>query len=253
MLRILTLDLNYYFDKHGAWPARKSLILEKINEINPHIIAFQSVGMHPDWEHGKDQAFQICEESYGFLAHYFQEAGRLENGLVQGSAVISKFPIAEKNYIMLTPLPDAGDNSERIILKTAFKRPLGNFDLFNANFSWVHEQAVQNAKEAATYFSSGQELSIVAGNLNTPPVSKAFLPFHKAGLIDAWQKLYGDKEGPTFETNNLFTRIDYFWLTQAVAKEINKIEIVAGPRHRGIGLSDHMGLLLELNIKVEHD
>lgn len=251
MLRIVTLNLNYYVEKHGPWEARKNLIVEQLKKADPHIVALQAVAKDASRYNGQDQAFQLCEALDGFQSHYFQEAQTSPDGLVQGSAVISKFHIAAKSFQKLTLLPGKDDTNNRVLLKTTFNRPGGTFNLYNAHFSWVEEQAQLNVSEAMKYMAEDSNAaSLLTGDLNTTPASNAFRPFQQIGMVDAWKQLYGDTNGFTFESDKPSIRIDYFWLSPSLAKELNKVEILSHPPQGDIRLSDHLGLMLELNIKI---
>ncbi|MBT1702859.1 endonuclease/exonuclease/phosphatase family protein [Chryseosolibacter indicus] len=250
MLRIVTLNLNYYVDKHGPWETRKKLIIDQLQKTDPHIVAFQAVAKDAKLYDGKDQAFQICEELSGFQSHYFQEAQTTSEGLQQGSAIISKFHMLDKSFQNLSLLQGFDDTNKRALLKATFKRPNGTFNFYNAHFSWVHEQATKNVEEALQFMQKDNAPSLLAGDLNTLSDSTAFVPFKQAGMIDAWQQANGDKEGFTFESDKPSIRIDYFWISSELAKELNKVEIISHPQNSNARLSDHLGLMLELNVKV---
>jgi endonuclease/exonuclease/phosphatase family metal-dependent hydrolase len=249
MLRVATLNLNYYIGKHGPWEVRKKLIRKELHEKNPDIIAFQAVANHPDLYNGKDQALQLCEELNGFQSHYFQEAQTSSDGLKQGSAVISKFPMLEKSIQKLSLKPGLDDQNHRIVIRTSFERPEGRLDVYNAHFSWVQEQAVTNVEETTRFIEKGNSDALLAGDLNTPPGSTAFLPFQQAGFADAWQKLYHNKEGYTFESNNPSLRIDYFWVSPSLISKLNSVVMISPPPDSAARLSDHLGLMLGLNNK----
>ena len=250
MLRIVTLNLNYYIEKHGPWVQRKQLIIDQLREKNPHIVAFQAVAKHPELHQGKDQAFQLCESLDGFQSHYYEAAQTQTDGLVQGNAVISKFPMHEKSFVKLSRIAGHDDNNDRIVQRVSFHRPSGNFDLYNAHFSWVDEQAKQNVAEATEFMKRGNAPALLAGDLNTLSASPAFKPFNEAAFVDAWEKSNSHNSGFTFESDNPSIRIDYFWLSPSLANQLNKVEILSPPAGSPARFSDHLGLMLELNIKV---
>ena len=166
MLRIITLNLSYLADKHGPWEKRKDAILNMLRDRNPHIIALQAVAQHPGRYGGKDQAYQLCEGLHDFQSHYFEKAQTMD-GANHGIAVIAKFPILEKSHIKLQRLPNVDDGNERVMLKTVFSRPGGKFALYNAHFSWVHEQAETNIREAFEFMHrDGPTAAIIAGDMN---------------------------------------------------------------------------------------
>ena len=248
MLRIATLNLNYYIEKHGPWELRKKLIVEQLRNINPHIIALQAVARHPDQYEGKDQALQLYEALTGYQSHYFQEAQTAADGTQQGNAVIAALPIIEKNYLKLTMKSGLDDTNHRIITRTSFKSKDETFDLYNAHFSWVEEQSTLNADEAVKFIEKGHSMAVLAGDLNTTAESTSFLPFHKKKFTDAWYIAHKDEPGYTFESNNPSIRIDYFWLSPAIQGKLKSIGILAPPPDSPARLSDHQGLVLELDL-----
>lgn len=56
MLKVMTLNLNYYGDRHGSWESRRALIAEVIELAQPHIVALQAVRVEPQVENDADQA-----------------------------------------------------------------------------------------------------------------------------------------------------------------------------------------------------
>lgn len=242
MLTIVTLNLNYYFDKHGSWEVRKKLISNVLSAKHPHIVVLQAVAKHVDLYDGKDQALQLCEELSGYDAHYFVEAQRAENGIAQGSAVISKLPMIESSFTALNRISGLDDPNHRVLLKTTFDAPGGKLDIYNGHFSWVPEQAMENVEEAVALMKKGNAAALLAGDLNTPPESTAFQPLRDAGFVDAWRMLKGDEEGFTFEADRPTMRIDYFWASSALSSRLNSIDIIYPPVDSAARLSDHLGL-----------
>ena len=248
MLRIATLNLNYYVEKHGTWELRKKLIVEQLQSKDPHIIIFQAVAKHAGRYEGKDQAFQLCEELKDFQSHYFQEAQTSADGTQQGNAVIATLPMIEKTFQALTLKSGSDDTNQRIITRTTFKSKEGKFDLYNAHFSWVEEQATINVEEAIQFMEKGNMMAILAGDLNTQADSIAFLPFQKKKFADAWYISGKEDPGYTFESDNPSIRIDYFWLSPALSRKVNNIEVIAPSKNSLARLSDHHALLIELDI-----
>jgi endonuclease/exonuclease/phosphatase family metal-dependent hydrolase len=248
MLRIATLNLNYYIEKHGPWPLRKKLIAEQLRSRDPHVIALQAVARHPDLYDGKDQALQLYEDLNGFQSHYFQEAQTSDDGTQQGNAVIATLPMIEKSFEKLTLKRRLDDTNHRIVTRTSFKSKEGSIDLYNAHFSWVEEQSIVNVEEAVQFMERGNSMAVLAGDLNTAADSIAFLPFEKKKFADAWHIYHKDQSGYTFESDNPSVRIDYFWLSPAISNKVKNIEILSSPLERPVRLSDHLGLLIELDI-----
>jgi endonuclease/exonuclease/phosphatase family metal-dependent hydrolase len=249
MLKIMTLNLNYTVSKHGPWNLRKELIKEVIREASPDIIAFQAVSKDPGFEQGKDQASQLKELLPNYKHHFFQPSEIKSNGSQEGSAILSKIPIAEKNFLQLKVIPTE-DHFKRVLLRARFDLADGPFYLFNGHFSWVNEQAELNIKETLPYISRFNGKAILVGDLNTASDSLLFQPIKDAGWKDVWGELRSNEEGFTFESNKPFTRIDYAWANKEVIKNVQSIEILHKEQQEKIRLSDHKGLLITLDLKV---
>ena len=59
MLKVMTLNLNYYETKHGTWEERRDLIVQAIRGAQPDILALQAVRQDPDRYDGLNQASQL--------------------------------------------------------------------------------------------------------------------------------------------------------------------------------------------------
>lgn len=248
MVRVVTLNLNYYVDKHGPWDQRKRLIIEQLKEKRPDIVAFQAVAAHPGLYGGSDQAGQIMKELAGFQTHYFEEAQRQPDGLIQGSALISKLPLSDRTAKKLTLRPGTDDNNERVLQRAVFEVGNEKLEIYNAHVSWVQEQAALNISEAVQFMAEGNRGSVLfVGDLNNGPESDVFDPLKKAGFNDAWNALHPEERGYTFESDKLSLRIDYFWFSVAVAGRLKRMERLSAPPDAAARLSDHLGLMLELD------
>lgn len=247
MQKIFTLNLNYYVGKHGPWEKRKEVIVRVVRDIDPDVILFQAVAKHPDLFDGKDQAQQLREQLSGFQSHYFQEAQTLPDGTHQGNAVIAKERISGRSHLALTLEPGRDDTHHRIVTRTTFKGAGGDVDIYNAHFSWVAEQALVNVRETVAFMKNGNRRALLGGDLNTTGGSAAFQPFVQEGYVDAWEKLFGNKEGNTFESDRPSIRIDYFWLAPALMQGLKKVSVISPPSVGNVRLSDHLGLFLELS------
>lgn len=247
MLRIISLNLNYYGDKHGSWNQRKKLIIDVLRKNAPDIVAFQAVAAQADLYGGLDQALQIANALDGFAAHYFQPAQTQAVGQVQGNAVISRLPIVEESHRELTLKEGLDDDSRRIVQRVVFNYQTRTLALYNAHFSWVEEQAMLNAREAVQFTKEGGDpASLLAGDLNTPPGGKPLNLLAASGYTDAWQALYSDQPGYTFESDIPSSRIDYFWASPTLVHDIKRMELLAAPPDAGVRLSDHLGIMLDL-------
>jgi exonuclease III len=85
------------------------------------------------------------------------------------------------------------------------------------------------------------------GDLNADPKKDLLQPFKQAGFTDVWEKLKGDREGFTFESNEPFARIDYAWVDAGLVRVLQDIQVIKEEKD-GVRMSDHFGLLLQLDI-----
>ena len=242
MLKIATLNLNYFVEKHGSWASRRKTIIETLSVAEPDIIAFQAVAQDPHFEDGSDQATQICRELKSFQYHIFIPSLE-ENGRKEGSAIISKIPFVDTDSVKLR-LKDGEDKSPRVLLRVRIKFSGRNLHLFNAHFSWVPELAIDNVKEVLPIVNASAEPAILVGDLNNPPESEVFDHFKNSGWIDGWEITNPSDEGFTFESGRLFTRIDYAWVNGRLKDQVKEVRILKPGND--LRLSDHLGLLIKL-------
>jgi endonuclease/exonuclease/phosphatase family metal-dependent hydrolase len=249
MLKVLTLNLNHYVDKHGLWQKRRALITDTIRSASPDIMAFQAVRRDSAQFDGQNQAAQLAGMLDGYPHVLFQPAMEHTDGSESGQAIVSRLPVAETEDHKLSLIPVLEDDTQRVVLKARFDLPGGPFYLFNAHFSWVEEQLRDNVADALSFMQSASGPALLVGDLNAP-AGKGFLdPFRQAGWVDAWEKLNGSEQGYTFEAGNLSIRIDYAWANPQLASRLNEIRVV-GDRSGSSGerMSDHLGLLVSLNL-----
>ncbi len=249
MLRIMTLNINYYIAKHGAWLTRRDLIRRAIEDAAPDIIALQGVEAHPAFADGRDQATMLSRLLPECQHVYFQPAVKEPSGRVQGSAFLSRLPMTQTASFPLTLLPGVEDTNHRVVLAASFVLAAGTLHVFNAHFSWVKEQALVNVKEALPFISAFEGYGLVVGDLNNTPDSDAMQHFRAAGWTDAWDALHPNGAGLTFESSQPTMRIDYAWMNAALKPHVRSIQIVAdqlGPG--GTHASDHFGLLATFDL-----
>lgn len=245
-MKIFTLNLNYYVDKHGDWSRRKRLIAEFLRERAPDIVAFQAACSDPEINEGVNQATQLGEMLPEYRYRHFFTASRQAGGRQEGNAIISRIAPVETEQFLLSSIPAVDDPAQRLIAKSVFARGSHSFTLFIGHFSWVDEQTQNNVREAVDYLNRARNF-LLMGDLNTDPKKNLLQPFRRAGLTDVWEKLKGDAEGFTFESNEPFTRIDYAWIEAGLAEAVQSIEVIAAEKD-GVRMSDHLGLLVSLDI-----
>jgi endonuclease/exonuclease/phosphatase family metal-dependent hydrolase len=249
MFKIMTLNINYYMDKHGPWSERKEKILETVHNKGPDIIALQALKKDPELYSGQDQAVQLSEKLNDYPFVVFYPAIKHPDGKQDGSGFISRHPIIESQALPLTTLPGLEDSSQRVVLNALFQTPLGDLRIFNAHFSWVEEQADKNLDETIPYSQSFSEPAILTGDMNSVPDSKLVRRLQQSGWIDAWEELNPGQDGFTFEAGEPNIRIDYIWVRPELKQALNKIELVSEMQAgNDVHLSDHLGLMASFDV-----
>jgi endonuclease/exonuclease/phosphatase family metal-dependent hydrolase len=255
MIKIMTLNINSYSTRQGPWPVRIGLIREVVEDACPDIIALQSVRKEPGQFQGEDQAEQLASLFNRYPNVYFQSAMVFPDGAEEGSAILSRLPIIERDYRHLTLLPGQEDNIQRVFLHAQIRLASGWLHLFNANFSWTPKQAAKNVREALDDMEGISGPALLVGDMNTVPFDPALEPLRKKGWKDIWADLYPEDDGFTFfEAGGLVKRIDYAWGNPDLMPRVRGIKIVAG-EVEGISArpSDHAGLLISLDLIPTQD
>jgi endonuclease/exonuclease/phosphatase family metal-dependent hydrolase len=255
MIKILTLNINSYGSRQGPWPVRIGLIREVIEDACPDVIALQSVSRDPAQFQGQDQAEQLASlfNRYGYV--YYQPGMALPDGSEQGSAIISRLPIVERDYRRLTLLTGLEDDVQRVFLHAQLRLASGWLHLFNASLSWVPKQAALNVREVLDDMEGITGPALLVGDLNTIPSDAALAPLPERGWVDLWAQAYPEIDGFTlFEEGGLVKRIDYAWANPALQPMVRGIKMIAGVVE-GISArpSDHVGLLVSLDLNAQQD
>jgi endonuclease/exonuclease/phosphatase family metal-dependent hydrolase len=254
MLRVMSLNLNYYGTKHGAWPARRALIRDLIVMSDVDVIALQAVRSAREVEDGLDQATQLAQDLAEYQYVVYQPADNRDGGATQGSAFLSRIEITETDTLELTLLPGLEDTNRRVVLHVRFDLPGGPLDMFNAHISWVYDQARDNLGQIIPYAGAFSGAGLLVGDFNQTPEVDLLQQFAAAGWTDVWPALHPGKLGPTFEADLPAIRIDYAWANRALAPHAAAIAVIGESEESGtIRLSDHLALLVEFDIETWRD
>jgi len=246
MFKVMTLNVNAYFERQAPWPVRLGLIREVIENACPDILALQAVRQDPALFQGEDQAAQLANLFPVYEHVYFQPAMFFADGSTEGSAFISRTPFSKKDHLPLPLRPSLDDNMQHALLHVELDLDTGRIHLYNAYVSWVPEQARENMAQILSYVQSHQGAALMVGDFNNPPDSDIFIELRQAGWSDMWMDMYPSEDGFTFfEGGNLVKRIDYAWANQVMKAKVRGIRIVAGEDASIYARpSDHEGLLI---------
>lgn len=248
MLTVMTQNLNYYGDSHGAWPARRRLLCEAIRENQPDIVALQAVCSAPGIENGADQATQLSRLLPDYRHVFFYPASIAGNGREEGSAILARLPIREPGVRELSLREGLDDTNPRVIQHARFDLGRNALNVFNAYFSWVPEQAADNIDEGLAFLGKADGPLLLVGDFNTPPDSPLLARLKDAGYIDLWEQAHPGEDGFTFAADHPGKRIDYAFANEELARHLHAVDVVRGAEGR-TRLSDHLGLRVELRLR----
>lgn len=239
MFRAITLNINSLGTRHGPWPARRSLVVEALRALQPDVVALQAV-----WRTvaGDSQADELAREVPGYESVAYEPATDGPQGN-KGLALLARQPLEQIETRTLGLRAGTEDTDRRIVLRAHF----GGLCLHNVHFSWVPEQVADNIREALPFLST-REPALVLGDFNLPPDDPLHTRFREAGWVDAWQALRPRDPGYTFESDAPSMRIDYAYVSESLAPRLRTIDIVGGGRAAAPRLSDHLGLVVELDL-----
>lgn len=236
-MKLLTLNIGFYGDKHGAWQERKPLILDALREHAPDVVALQAVALDP--ERGEHQAAQLTA---GYPHVIFEPATVHPDGRQEGLAVLSRVPISEVRTLKLSLTPGCEDQTSRVLLHVKLDAPSGPLRLFNAHFSWVEAQGQDNVAEALPFLAAQNGPAVLVGDFNMTPDAAALDGLRAAGWRDAWAEKRPGEDGFTFvEKVEPSIRIDYAWTRDV---RVNSVQVVLQDAQNGVRASDHAGLLV---------
>lgn len=239
MFRAITLNLNYLGTRHGPWPARRPLVVEALRALQPDVIALQAV-----WRTvaGDSQADELAREVPGYESVAYEPAAEDAQG-TRGLALLARRPLEQIEKRTLGLRAGTEDPDRRIVQRAH----LGGLCLHNVHFSWVPEQVADNVREALPFLSA-RGPALVMGDFNLPPEDPLHGRFREAGWIDAWQTLRPRDPGYTFESDAPSVRIDYAYVSESLAPRLRAIDIIGGGRAASPRLSDHLGVVVELDL-----
>lgn len=243
MTTILTMNIQGYAEKHGAWSDRRRLIEGAIAQAQPEIVALQAVSLNLE-QAPTDQARQLADNLPGYEA-VFVPAQTHPDGRQDGLAFLTRGPLPEVRPFELSLRPGLEDTSRRVLLHGRFELPGGPLEVFNAHFSWVPEQQEDNVQEALSVLEgTAGTAAVLVGDFNMQPDNLSLGRLREAEWVDAWTLLRSGEPGFTFvESREPSIRIDYVWTRGVRAQEIG---VVLAEGEGELRASDHAGLLARL-------
>lgn len=264
-LRVMTLNI---WNDDGPWQDRSELIREQISELDPDLIGFQEVL--------RGENLDLLEELLTGT-DYHRDFVRATSdwprqGVVLGNAVVSRWPIQDRQEVVLPTTPG---HEGRAALICSIDSPVGEITFASTHLSWrldqgyIRERQVAVIAECLDYtLMETQFPPIIVGDFNTVSDStevRFLTGKHSFGgrsffLRDAWAHAGDGTQGFTWTMKNPYLpswlaperRIDYIFVglpTMDGLGDILSCRIVCDQPENGVWPSDHFGLLAELRVE----
>jgi endonuclease/exonuclease/phosphatase family metal-dependent hydrolase len=246
-MKLMTLNLNFYADKHGVWEKRRALIAKVLRRESPDIVAFQAA-CQPKNPNTKSQAAELAEESgINYAAMLFKGYNETSSAF-SGQAFLAKVPAQSVSEVPLKLSPENRDDRySRFVYIANFNTSFGSLTVCNCHFSWQEEQNAANVEEALAGLDLNQKPLLLMGDFNATPDKAPVELLMRKGLIDLWPLKHIHEYGATFESNLPKMRIDYILANRLSAPYVRNIYIVREElEDENIRLSDHLGLIVVL-------
>lgn len=253
-LRVVTFNL--YHDK-ADWPARRSLAIEQLRELDADVVALQEVIRKPTV---RNQAEDLGE-ALGYQVYFvsIDPPGREQR---YGNAVLTRLPVLASDWKALQPLSDS--RSAGLVRVDFHGSPV------NVYFTHLHWQ---NTPEGAAIrerqvedllgfidATRGDAPSIVMGDLNASSDS-AELARLNARFDSSFDALHPDANGNTNEDQASHTtlnprffpddqrRIDHIHVERGAFAPVSSRVVLDRPGPDGTLPSDHFGLFSVLRLE----
>lgn len=240
MFTVISLNINGYGERCGAWQQRRQLLAEILSAEQPDLVALQAVQQRSSREYSLDQAGQLAA-LLPELCHslYFAGSSQHETGR-EGSALLTRQPLDEAHALRLSNNAPRSDPTPRIVLAGCIRRHERRINVCNCHFSWDEKEFERNTAEALPFLQSLPGSSVIVGDFNVPPDSPGLSAFTEQGYLDLWSTMGTSDPGFTFEAGAPSKRIDYVWARDDLRRSVRSISLVQPPR--GQLFSDHLGL-----------
>lgn len=268
MSPLRVLDLNLW-NTDGPWPQRARRIGEWIDRLDPDLLALQEV-VRMD---GCDQLAELLgDRPYHrdwVPASPFWRPGREQEKGEVGNAVASRWPISDREELVL---PGLGDFETRAALSVEVAAPFGPLGLTVAHLNWrldhgfVRERQVQALCELALRRAPRDGFPpLLVGDFNAEPTAteiRYVTGRHALGgrsvcFLDAWERAGNGGPGLTWSNRNPWARaerepdrrIDYVFSGLPRRNGLGELlacRVVCDDEVDGVWPSDHFGVYAEL-------
>lgn len=232
MMILMTYNIMHGLDYPKLLQKEQIIDLDKISDVikkyNPNIVALNEV--YNDLN-GINQA-SFLAKSLGYKYYYFGRSINLNDHLLYGNAIISKYEIINPVVI---PIEDATTHDEDVYYesRTIIKAKINNYNVLVSHFGLAKEEqknAIKKIKEVIT----GMDNIIFMGDLN---IDETEMPLIDKRLINTSSKAHSKQL--TFPSIVPTKKIDYIYVSENITVDNTFVcEIVA---------SDHFPVVTIIN------
>ena len=223
---------------HGRQDFRGIADLIRRNRID--IIGMQEAGIYPD-ERNVDMAKRIAEELGFHYAFYKTDDLSPDYNCIQGNAVISRFPMASKHYVISKKSKKAKQSARRVLVCSAVR--IGNGK--KLNFLTTHLMYSRGFKSKRKRIAQVNKLIKIAKRLKGPIVLTG--DFNSVPENREMRKLgrFLNRTGGNRPTFAVHPFRDKAWVVKALKYRLDNIFISRELRLREFqimksGISDHL-------------
>ena len=253
---------------YGAWPQRRAVLIERLQELAPDLVAFVEPIKRDDY----DQTAELLGTGYDVV----YQAERDDQG--SGVSIASRWPLDRVHEVDLSVTPRTSDSLSRtLVAEVRAPDPIGALVFAAANPSWEmgrererELQAVATARFLEQLASEREAHVVLAGDFDAVPeaASIRFLTGRQSldGVSvcyrDAWENAHGAAPGHTFTPRNPLVadgeaawdvdrRIDYIFVRcdhRGPTLDVRSCERLFDVPVDGIWASDHFGVVADLAV-----
>lgn len=260
-LRLLTMNL---WGIHGAWPDRRALLLEGLDQLRPDLLTLQETIVTDSY----DQVLDLLGERY-HIAHQSRD-DREPNG--SGISIASRWPLENVRELDLH-VNDRTANFACTTMLADVSTPAGPLLLVNHFPSWKLQLEAEREAQAVIAAQAIEQAAphldnhvLLAGDFDADPAAASIRFFTGRQSLegmsvcyrDAWASVHPDVPGHTYTPDNEimadgdwpFRRIDHILVRcgehGGPTLTIRGCQRIFDRPRDGVWASDHFGLIADV-------
>tara|TARA_R110002096_G_scaffold44526_4_gene120037 strand:+ start:19748 stop:20626 length:879 start_codon:yes stop_codon:yes gene_type:complete len=250
-LRVLTLNLQT-FAANPAVEVRTEMVIKYLRSEMPDLVALQEAAQSSEVENRAEAIAAAAGYEYVWTSADMNEPQDYRGG----TAVLSRWPITQKEIVDLPFLGVEGEYQSRAILITA-DTPVGKVKMVGVHVTTIEAEdlkARQTIAGAALLVSAlGAMPGFYAGDFNAEPNAPSILQLDEAesGFVDAWAAANPGAPGYSYPSSGPDRRIDYIFTAAGTEKRatVKSCTLFGDESTDGIRVSDHLGILCDFRLR----